>query len=382
VGVFQRGHATNTLTGKPVTLDSDMDFGIWDQYRITELQRHSLAADLYDEHIRLVQIAEVVGFDHYYIIEHQSSYIGTIGSPSVLLTAIARETSKIRLGAMIWQLPFHNPLRLAQEVSMLDHLSHGRVEFGTGIGVHEHEFIRWGLDFYQRRQMTEEALDIIKMAWTQDSVTYEGKYWKFDEAIALPRPLQQPHPPIWSAVHSADSLDFAAKNNYDIATNIDTDIVVAEKFDYFRSKRREFGYVDPAPRTFLMRNIHVAETDELARQQAEPHLLVDYRLGREFTENTRIGFGSHARGAGTEDSADIRERGRVIRNSFKSFDFSIENGIAVVGSPTTVARKLAEQRELIGIDIYVGNFHLGTMPAAQIERSIRLFGEEVIPSFK
>ena len=265
-----------------------MDFGIWDQYRITELQRHVAASDLYDEHIRQVQMAEAVGFDHYYIIEHQGSFIGTIGSPSVLLTAIARHTDRIRLGAMIWQLPFHNPIRLAQEVAMLDHLSHGRVEFGTGIGVHEHEFIRWGLNFYDRREMTEESLNIIKMAWTQESVTYEGKYWKFDEAIALPRPFQNPHPPIWAAVHSADSLDFAAKNNYDIATNIDTDRVTAEKFDYFRRKRKELGRQGPSPRTFLMRNIHVAETDELAREQAEPHLLVDYRLGREFTENTRI----------------------------------------------------------------------------------------------
>jgi alkanesulfonate monooxygenase SsuD/methylene tetrahydromethanopterin reductase-like flavin-dependent oxidoreductase (luciferase family) len=97
---------------------------------------------------------------------------------------------------MMWQLPFYHPLRLAQEVAMLDHLSRGRVEFGTGIGVHEHEFIRWGVGYYQRAAIAGEVLDVVKQAWTQDEVTYEGKSFRFDEVLPQPKPYQKPYPPI------------------------------------------------------------------------------------------------------------------------------------------------------------------------------------------
>ena len=80
---------------------------------------------------------------------------------------------------------------------MLDHLSHGRLEFGTGIGVAEHEFMRWNLPFFERQKMSSEAMEIILKAWTQDEVTYQGDYWQFDEALPVPKPYQQPYPPIW-----------------------------------------------------------------------------------------------------------------------------------------------------------------------------------------
>src|SRR5437899_6979608 len=195
-------------------------------------------AEVYAEHIRLAQHIEELGWQSYFVIEHQNSPVGRITAPSVYLTAVARATSELRIGAMMWQLPFYHPIRLAQEVSMLDHLSRGRVEFGTGIGVHEHEFIRWGQDFYQRAAMSEEVLAIVKMAWTQDEVTYEGKYFHFDEALPQPKPYQKPYPPIWAAVHSDASLEFAARNNFNVAKNLDSDEVVAGKFDLYRKTWR------------------------------------------------------------------------------------------------------------------------------------------------
>ena len=118
-----------------------------------------------------------------------------MSSPSAYLTALARATSAMRFGVMIYQLPFHHPIRLAEEVAMLDHLSRGRVEFGAGAGVSYYEFLRWNVDFAQRRAISEEALDIILMAWKEGSVTYEGKFFKFDEFLTTPDTLQKPHPP-------------------------------------------------------------------------------------------------------------------------------------------------------------------------------------------
>ncbi len=164
-----------------------LDFAFWDAvggYSETYVEMK----DVYEEHIRLSQRIEELGWHSYFIIEHQNSPVGRITAPAVYLTAIARATSRLRVGAMMFQLPFYHPLRLAQEVAMLDQLSGGRVEFGTGIGVHEHEFIRWGVDYYQRAAISEEVLQIVKMAWTQDEVTFNGKYFHFDEALPQPKP--------------------------------------------------------------------------------------------------------------------------------------------------------------------------------------------------
>ena len=122
-----------------------LDFALWDGvggYSSGDTQM----AGVYDDHIRLAEEIEGLGWHSYFVIEHQNSPVGRITSPTVFLTAVARATSRLRIGAMMWQLPFYHPIRLAQDVAMLDHLSRGRVEFGTGIGVHEHEFIRWGVD--------------------------------------------------------------------------------------------------------------------------------------------------------------------------------------------------------------------------------------------
>ena len=287
-----------------------LEFAVWDQMQTYEVLHAQSAADVYDTHIRQAQLMERVGFGYYWTLEHQGSYVGAITSPQIFLTALAQHTESLRLGAMIWQLPFHNPVRLAQDVAMLDHLSRGRAEFATGIGVHEHEFMRWGLDFYARQEMGEEALDIIELAWGGDgTVTYEGKFWKIDEALVHPMPYQQPHPPIWAAVHSPRAIDFAAKRGYHMAQNIDTDESMARKFDQWRQAWKGYGHTGPMPRQFLMRVVHVAKTDEQAHEQARQYLLEANTLGRDIVTSSRIGLGSHPRGMGSEDTEDIRERG-------------------------------------------------------------------------
>ena len=244
-----------------------LEFGIWDSFPAHEMSTSAVAADVYDQHLYEVQIAEELGYESYYTIEHQNSHVGQLTAPSVYLTAVAQRTTAMRFGVMIYQLPFYNPVRLAEEAAMLDHLSHGRLEFGTGIGVAEHEFMRWNLPFQDRQKMSTEALEIIVKAWTQDEVTYDGDYWKFDEALPVPKPYQQPHPPIWVGAHSPASLEFAARNNYHVSQNIDIDTTIAEKFDLYRNIWKDCDHSGPMPRTFLTRAVHVAETDEKARKR-------------------------------------------------------------------------------------------------------------------
>ena len=363
-----------------------IDFAFWDAVGGYSGPSESMA-DVYDEHIRLAQELEQTGWHSYFVIEHQNSPIGRITSPTVYLTAVARATSTLRIGAMMWQLPLYHPMRLAQEVAMLDQLSRGRVEFGTGIGVHEHEFIRWGVDFYQRAAISGEVMQIVKMAWTQDEVTFNGKYFHFDEALPQPKPFQKPYPPIWAAVHSDAAIEFAAKANLHVSQNLDIDEVVARKFDLYRKIWREQNFPGPMPRVFLQRQVHVAETDAKAHEEARQYITTReggaVPVGGGPIERTRIGWGTHARGMGSDsERPDDKSRGETIFRAGKDYECNIESGLAIIGSPETVMRKLEAGKKQIGYDIFCTNHEIGRMPKELVRNSIRLFGKEVVPAFK
>ncbi len=352
-----------------------LDFGIWDKFSAYEMSLSPVAGDIYEQHIREVQLAENLGYKYYFIIEHQGSDVGQITSPSVYLCAVARATSSIRFGAMIYQMPFHHPVALAQETAMLDHLSKGRLEFGAGFGIHKHEFIRWGLPFEERREMSLESLDIVLKAWTEPSVTSKGKYWQLDEALTLPKPYQRPHPPVWIGAHSPPTIEYAARHNFNISQNLDIDEVIAEKFELYRRVWRSCGHQGPMPRTFLMRPVHVAETDEIARAEAEANLLMsDSLIGSEVAK-TRIGF------IGAPDRAVRGAEARGTREQRASYDWWIKNGIALIGSPETVIRQLEAQHKYIGYDLFCANHRFGLITTEQAVKSIKLFGEQVLPAF-
>lgn len=365
-----------------------MEIGFYDVLDQARMESHAIAADVYDEHIRGAQEAEQMGYKYYFSIEHQSSDVSFLSAPSIYLTALARGTSAMRFGVMIYQLPFHHPIRLAEEVAMLDHLSRGRVEFGAGTGVTYHEFLRWNLDFDRRRGISEEALDIILQAWTDETVTYDGEFFKFDEVLTSPKPFQQPYPPVWFGCHSPASFEYAARMNFNVSQTIDTDPVIADKFQVWRDLWRKEGHSTPMPKTFLTRHVHVAETDDKARAEAEPHLAtaahpeaVPAGKGRDIIGETKIGYGPVERrggNAGTPEQAEVR---RVLAERTRSYDFWVDNGLALVGSPETVARQMQEQHDLIGHDIFCARHLFGYMSPEVARKSIRLFAEEVMPAF-
>jgi alkanesulfonate monooxygenase SsuD/methylene tetrahydromethanopterin reductase-like flavin-dependent oxidoreductase (luciferase family) len=358
-----------------------LEFGLFDSFGPFEMAEFPTTAEVYEAHLREAQEAEQLGYRYYFFIEHQNSPVCALTSPNIFLTALACRTSVLRFGLMIYQLPFHHPVRLAQDLATLDQLSRGRVEFGAGTGVLMHEFVRWGLPFENRHEVSAEALEIIVKAWTADSLTYPGKYWQLDEALPAPRPYQTPHPPVWVAAHSAASFDYAARLGYHIAQNIDIDTVIAEKFATYRRLWAGYGHAGPMPRAFLARHVHVAETDAQARAEAEPHLLMGFIQGGELIARTRVGFGPPERESLERSTPERRELGRVFQECAKSYDFWIDNGLAIVGSPDTVIRKIEEQRRLTGYDILGARHRIGRLAPALARKSMRLFADHVMPAF-
>ena len=188
-------------------------------------------------------------------------------------------------------------------------------------------------------------------------------------------------------MHSDQAIEFAARNNFHVAQNLDTDEVVARKFANYREIWKSCGHTGPMPRVFLMRQVHVAETDEQAHAQARQFLASReggaVPVGGGPIAQTRIGWGTHQRGMGSDsERPDDKARGEVMRQAATSYEFNIEQGLALVGSPETIIRQLEASKARIGYDIFCGNFGIGKMPDAMSRESIRLFGEKVVPAFK
>lgn len=329
-------------------------------------------AHAYDELLASIQLAEQVGYKYLFVIEHQSSPYPGISAPNVFLASVARATSRIRLGAMVYQLPFHHPLRLAQEISTLDQLSRGRVDFGIGYGVAVEEFESWGIDFSQRRAIGVEALEIIKAAWANPTFSYEGVRWQLRNVHVQPPPYQRPHPPLWMGAHSTASFDYAAEHDIDLAQNIDVEAVIAEKFAYYHRAWARHSHARMRPRTMLVRHVHVAETDAIAREQAQPFM----REGLAGQRGVNL-----ARNVRPDASPERKEVARIYSESTKGYDFWVGEGLAFVGSPDTVIAAIEAQQKLIGYDVLLAHHHITTMPDDLVNKSLRLFGECVIPAF-
>ena len=357
-----------------------MQFGVFEEGRWNFFESIE-PADAYEQTIREVQLEERLGFDYHFVIEHQSHSGGQWTSPAVYLATLARHTSTIRIGGMIFLVPFYNPMRLAQDVATADQLSRGRLEFGAGAGVGEMEFTRWKLPFHERRAMVEEALEIIEKAWTEESVTYEGKYWQFDEVLPLPKPYQKPHPPIWFAGLSPASLEYAAAHNYNLGQLLMPAPDIAERVKLWRRLLKDAGHKSPMPQVFLTRAVYIAENDEQAREEIAPYIVQAYTYGDDRIRQTRIGQRDYVLGA-TSDTSPQRLASRDMFVGMASgIDFWLEHGLAYVGSPQTVIDCLEKERSLINFDLFGGRFRFGDMPHEMVERSMKLFGEKVIPAF-
>jgi len=349
-----------------------LDFGIFDPTEIPNDQGPAVTAAAFEAHISDAQLAERVGYRYFFFIEHQNAIFPCISSPAVYLTALARATRHIRIGAMIFQLPFHHPIRLAQDAAMIDHLSKGRLEFAIGYGTRKGEFEPWKSDYQNRRAVGEEVMEIILKTWTERQVSYEGTYFNFNNALPQPLPYQQPIP-VWIGAHSHTSYDYAARKNFNVSQIFEVETHVAEKFAYFREAWAKQGHPGPRPRAALVRHVHVAETDKIAREQAEQYML----KGIQGPHGVARGLSNRPE----DQTPENKERVRVYYETSRSVEFWVDEGLAFIGNPKTVANAIKAQQERCGYDVLLLNHQFTDMPRELYVRSMKIFGEQVIPAF-
>jgi alkanesulfonate monooxygenase SsuD/methylene tetrahydromethanopterin reductase-like flavin-dependent oxidoreductase (luciferase family) len=315
----------------------------------------------YEDRLKLAELYDRLGFDRMHIAEHHSTPLGTAPSPGIFLSAVAQRTRRLRFGPLVYPIKLYHPLRLAEEIAMLDHLSNGRFEFGIGKGASPIELALYGIDPANVEPQYAEALKVVMQALTQDRVDFEGQFYQFRDVPVTMHPLQRPHPPMWYGVSRPDGAARAARNAYNIVGNLPA-AAARNVTDSYRAAWVDAGR-DAAdlPRLGIGRFIVVADSDEQAQARA----------ARAFPR-WQSSFWKlwDARGA------------RPPVSMPDTFEGVQRIGIGVAGSARTVAQTLSAQVEEAGANYLLGRFAFGDLSFEESAQSASLFANEVMPVLK
>ena len=323
--------------------------------------------DVIAQTLREIEIAEEVGFDAVWLTEHH--FDGAVAYADPLVSVVAR-TKRVLIGFAVVELALHHPIRLAVQTSLLDNLSHGRLIVGTGRGsaYNEYEYIGFGITLEQGREMLDEAEELLVKAWTGEDVVHKGRYWDLSFPGLRPRPYQKPHPPIVRACISEDSMVAMGQAGRPVLIGVQTLETLRHRFGRYRealegSGLNEQQVEDALNQTWAQRALFVCDSDQQGLEVAEA-ALARYRA---HLLDARVRF--NPGGAPPPPPGTPRPAGEVVEHAF------------LAGTPATVAGKIEELRD-IGVRNMLLNPNVGQIPAQQVEKSLRLFGEKVLPKFR
>jgi len=242
-----------------------MKFGVLQFFSWPE-RRVSLRT-VYERAVQRVQIMDGAGYDAVWLAEHHFTGYSVCPSVHMMGVHIANHTRNIRIGMAVSLAAFYHPLRLAEEVAFLDVLSGGRVNWGAGRGFDPIEFKVFGVPAEESARRFHEAVEIVLACWTQERVNWSGQYWKFENVEVLPKPLQQPHPPVWLAAGSEGAATWAGKRGYSIMLGPHSTFQENVAHHEIYSRALEAHGFSSAGRDIPMaRLVAVAETDSAAEE--------------------------------------------------------------------------------------------------------------------
>src|SRR6266852_583213 len=335
-----------------------MKFGVFDHMDEAGVP----LGELYANRLALVEAYDRVGFHAYHLAEHHSTPLGCAASPGLFLAAVAQRTTNLCFGPLVYLLPFYHPLRLIEEICMLDQMSNGRFQLGVGRGVSPFETQAYGLDFAQTREIYHEAFQLILKGLASNELTFEGKHFQFRNVPMILRPLQRPHPPLWYGTTIPENADWPAANGVNIVS-IALRPVVRVIIDRYHAARATLrNQSNGVSLMGVARHVVVADSDAEA-------LRIARRAYPRWRQSFRWLFARH--GAEPRITA-------LYPASFEQLQ-AIDNGVA--GSPGTVRDFFHAEIEATGANYLLGWFAFGDMTLAESLRSIELFAREVMPAF-
>ena len=317
----------------------EVAFGIFDH-----LERRDVPLEqLYEERLQLIEAADRAGIFCYHLAEHHATPLGMGPSPNVFLAAVAMRTRRIHMGPLVYLLPLYHPIRLIEEICMLDQLSGGRLEVGVGRGISPYELAHFNVSFLESREIFEESLKVIVEGLRERKISHRGERYKFAGAPIELTPKQRPNPPFWYGASTPEGLAFAARHRMQIVTGgpnaivKGTAIAYRELLDKFRDSPDNLNPHIKEPKIGAVRHFFVADTDKQAEEIAIPAYHVLLQQYRQAVARFRYGANAVYR----------RSRARAFRRRR-------HRRVSQIG-PRKDRRLLREERhQLSGIVVRVG----------------------------
>jgi alkanesulfonate monooxygenase SsuD/methylene tetrahydromethanopterin reductase-like flavin-dependent oxidoreductase (luciferase family) len=338
-------------------------------------------AKLYNRYLDELEYADELGFDGICVNEHHSNAYGLMPQPGVMAGALARRTKKVKIAILGRALPLlNNPITVAEEFAMVDNITEGRfiAGFVRGIGA---EYHAWTSNPAVSHDKFHEAHDLVVQAWTRTGpFAFEGDHYHFEYVNLWPRPFQDPHPPIWiPSQGSSETIEWAAHpdRRYTYLQTFSPVAMLARYMQQYKDQAREYGYEATQDQLGWAVPLYVAETDEIARREAQRHienfLNKFLRMPREMllppgyvSLKSMLGVMKAKSAIGTQ----------------QTIDSVIEKGMFICGSPQTVRKSLAEYHSQIGFGHLLTMLQFGTLPAELTRKNMEIYAREVIPHLR
>ncbi|MFE1765209.1 LLM class flavin-dependent oxidoreductase [Streptomyces angustmyceticus] len=339
------------------------------------------AQEYYEDVLRICRLADEAGLDYVKMTEHyMKDYGGYCPSPLTFLSSVAAQTSQIRLMTGCVLPAFHHPIQLAAHTSMVDAISSGRLDVGFARAWMPYEFAAFGVSMDESRDRFNDTIAAVLRLWTEEKVTAESPFFSFQDVTSLPTPVQKPHPPVWgAAVRSRQSFAWLAEQGFgllvtppprrqDLEGVRELVDVYLDTFDDVHGSTPD----GPRPRVAVSIPLYVAETDEEAYETADPllreYLSVWAEAAEAWMTSSSKDYPMYSQMALTLRNLDIED--------FRSL------GTAVVGSPETVLKRARELGDFLSADTFLWQVDFGGQDGAAMERSFRLFIDEVLPQLR
>ncbi|HXZ02794.1 MAG TPA: LLM class flavin-dependent oxidoreductase [Stellaceae bacterium] len=315
--------------------------------------------ELYENRLKLIETYDWLGIRSYHLAEHHATPLGMAPQPGVFLAAVAQRTRRLRFGPLVYTLSLHHPLRVVEEICMLDQMSGGRFELGVGRGISPHEVSYYGVDPAKAQAIYIEALAVILRGLGAETLSFDGAFFRFRDVPIEMQPVQRPHPPLWYGLARPDGLPWVVANKVNIVCN-GPPALVRQITDGYRAAWAEAGHgADDLPLMGMTRTVVIAETEREALEIAR-------RAHKRWHQSFFKLWEKH---------------GTRPMNAFypDNFDEAQQRGFGVAGTPGLVREALQQQLAEARTNYLVCRFAFGDMTLAESRRSAELFARTVMP---
>lgn len=315
--------------------------------------RHGPLQDVYSRALERIEIMDRGGFDAVWLAEHHFTTFSVCPSVHMLGTLAAARTKRLRIGTAVSLAALYHPLRLAEEVALLDMLSGGRVNWGAGRGFAPTEFNAFGVPMAESAERFREAVEIVLRAWTQERLDFHGAHFKFENIEVMPKPMQRPHPPVWMAATSEPAIDWAASRGFSILMDPHASMAeLGQKRRRYAERLTAAGFSDAG------RDIPMARLIALAPTTAEAETVA--RRGAQWLVDAYAGP-QHQKGLQQTRSYDGKDPTQHYVDS-----------VILHGTPASVLEQIGRLKEEIGLNYL--------MCAPLSRETFHLLADQVLPS--